>query len=812
MRWLRLALFVASISTAAADTYTWTGGAGDGVFTNPANWSGGAAPAEDGTATVVFTDAGAGTVRLPITANLGQIQFQNSAQSYQFVANSVSVLTLQNGVSASGGGASSFNAAITVNAPTAETIAVANGSVEFNGAVIGAGSLQKTGAGILRISGINTLAGGLTDSAGTISFSNLGGLGLGPIHLAGGQVSVAGGGPVLITNPVSIDADTAFSGVNDQVAVFTGTVTLSKSVTLTANNTEAVFFTGNVTESGGSHQLSVNGLAPIVITGASSYTGGTQVSGGALIFGESASVPQTGSINATALGYVGIAFTDNIQSDFIARLKGSSFAGTIGFDSAPWQSGPTIFSDNLDLSSVSNYKSIGSITTAELAGQINVANGSDYRFGGGGGTIYLDSSLNSTGKNLQVTSTFGAPLTLVLRGLNNYQGATNVLDSVVILDRANTLPTASALNLNGPGYVGITENAGLKMNDFLRRINAIGSSNAIAGIDSANTSVNRVVSDNIDLSLGGTRSQSYYLGTSSRVTLTGQITPPAGADLSLTAVKGGYLTVASTLGSSIPGLVIGQSNSFDPMGGTVELTAANSFSGGTDVRGGTLRVSNNSALGLAGVAVESGGTLSIAGNTTIANALTLNSGSTLTGTGAFASANGITVAHGAMLAPGGLNTIGNLSFNTGLTLGSGGILNLDTIATNSGGITSDLLNVSGGALTLASTGGSPFVIELNSLTTNGVNGAMYSFDSKLNYHWTFATNSSIQGFSSNEFAFDTTHFLNPTDGGTFFVSQNGNSLVINFTPVPEPDTYMLLALGLSAIGVSAWRRRSKQNR
>jgi autotransporter-associated beta strand protein len=383
----------------------------------------------------------------------------------------------------------------------------------------------------------------------------------------------------------------------------------------------------------------------------------------------------------------------------------------------------------------------------------------------------------------------------------------------LILDRANTLPSQSALNLTGPGYVGITENAGLHMNDFLRRINSIGSSDAIAGIDSANTNTNRVVSDAIDLSVGGTRSQSYYLGTSSHVTLTGTITPPTGQSLSLTAIRGGYLTVASTLGSSIPGLIIGQTNSFDPEAGTVELTAANSYTGGTDVRGGTLRVSNNNALGLGGVSVDSGGILSVASNTTVGNAISLNSGAMLTGTGTFASANGLTVGRGAILAPGGLNTIGTLTFASGLTLGGGGILDLDTLNVNTAAsaLSSDRLAITGGSLTLASTGGSPFVIALYSLSSNGVNGALSGFDSHLSYHWTFATATGISGFNSNEFTFDTTHFLNTTDGGSFFVSQNGNSLVINFTPVPEPSTYALLALGLGAIGVSQLRRRARKN-
>jgi hypothetical protein len=74
--------------------------------------------------------------------------------------------------------------------------------------------------------------------------------------------------------------------------------------------------------------------------------------------------------------------------------------------------------------------------------------------------------------------------------------------------------------------------------------------------------------------------------------------------------------------------------------------------------------------------------------------------------------------------------------------------------------------------------------------------------------WTIFQATTITGFVSDgsQFSIDQSQFLG---GGIFSLTQSGTNLVLNFTPVPEPSTYALMALGLGATGLAAWRKRRR---
>jgi autotransporter-associated beta strand protein len=589
-----------------------------------------------------------------------------------------------------------------------------------------------------------------------------------------------------------------------------GTERIGDYITLNLPGSQAINVSSGSLEIDGAlfgGSLVKSGAGSLRINGYNLLTGGTQVDAGALIFSCPNALPVAGLISTSKGGYVGAENASTLKV-MLCQLDPTSFAGSIGLDSAPGSTSPSVYSDQIDVTNLANYAGIGSTTSARLLGNFRVNANQDYRFSGGAGILYVETNLTSGGSGLQIDSVFGQPLTVVLRGSNNFGGALNVLNSVLVLDSGQAIAQGRVLNLANPGYIGTTERFTTSTASFLSLLHAT-SPSAIAGLDSTNSDAPRTIGDAIDLSVGGTRTDPYYLGTSTKVTLTGTITPTVGDSLYLTAVKGGDLVVGSTLGSNIPGLVVGQSNSFDPQGGIVELTGHNNYTGGTKILGGTLLASNNAALSTGAVAVSGGATLDVNSGIQISNTLSLASGARLAGNGSIGTPGGAIFGPGAILSPGGFNRVGTLTFNTGLTLGSGSVIEFDL--KNLSGVPGtgwDFINVKGGRLNLTATSASPITIDLNTLTLNGTAGLLSGFDATQSYNWTFASGT-IAGFSTDKFVFSTTDFANSLNGGSFFVTQGNGGLSISFTPVPEPGTYALLAMGLAVVSVFELRRRRK---
>jgi autotransporter-associated beta strand protein len=238
--------------------------------------------------------------------------------------------------------------------------------------------------------------------------------------------------------------------------------------------------------------------------------------------------------------------------------------------------------------------------------------------------------------------------------------------------------------------------------------------------------------------------------------------------------------------------------------GKLTLSQSNLYSGGTTINAGTVVFGAVGALG-SGAVTLNGGSLVIGDGLSFGNTLNFGiNGGTLGGNATFT--NPLTLGANVTLSPG--NSPGTMTFAAGFTPNDG----LTTIfefkaPTGTPGTDWDLVSISGGIFNLSalSTGG--YTLKLVSLDANDTPGGPIT-GLTAPTSWIIFQAASLSGFATGgtQFTIDSSQFYG---GGFFSVSQSGNNLLLNFTPVPEPSTYALMGLGLAASGLAAWRKRRR---
>jgi autotransporter-associated beta strand protein len=150
-------------------------------------------------------------------------------------------------------------------------LTLGNASGIFSGVIGGSGSLVQT-TGMQTLTGANTYSGGTTLSAGVLVVGNNSALGTGSLSMAAGTtLSFLNAANFTIANPISISGDPSF------------TPPLGTTQTLS----------GAISDGGSPGTLDMSGAGTLVLSGANTYTGPTNVLSGTLNV--------TGSIAASSL-------------------------------------------------------------------------------------------------------------------------------------------------------------------------------------------------------------------------------------------------------------------------------------------------------------------------------------------------------------------------------------------------------------------------------------------------------------------------------------------------------------------------------
>ncbi len=611
--------------------------------------------------------------------------------------------------------ASSFSGAGgSVDLGTARLTLDLSSNTTYAGAILGTGELSKAGAGSLYLSGTNTYTGATTISAGTLQFTQQSALynntpaswthtNLTVVSGATLALNVGGTGEFTALNLDTLKALGNGSG-GFQAGSLLGLDTTNASGGIFAYNSDITDTNGGADALG----LVKLGTGTLTLGGSNTYTGGTTVIAGTLLQEASAAF-------ATNTAYVVNGGTLDLN-DF--DLTASSLSGAGG---------------SVDLGTASLTVDQSSTTT--YSGAILGTGGSVIKQGVG---------------------------TLTLAGSNTYTGGTTVNGGLIAFASGAKLGTG-AITLDGGGLQWASGNT----LDISNRLNPLGAAGGTFDTNGNNVTLATAISGT-----GGslTKNGEGTLTLSGANTYTGGTTLSAGTlaignsdalgSSGIISWEGGTLqfSASNTIDySSRFSTAASQAYTFDTNGqdvtlataltssggtldksgvGTLTLSGANTYDGGTTLAAGTLRQGSNAAFASNTAYTVNGGTLDLNDFALTASSLSGSGGSvdlgsaSLTvdqaGDGTYA---GMTLGTGGLTKAGtGSLTLSNTNTYSGGTTISEGTLVLGHATNtlrNDGAVT-----ISAGTLALGTNSDTVGAVSMSSGSITGsgnLTGSSYSF-------------------------------------------------------------------------------------
>lgn len=587
---------------------------------------------------LVVSNTGAGTI--DITTG-GSISGGGGANAITFTGGT-DTLTLQTGFSLTGN---------IGNGATSLTFSQASGITVPN-VISGAGAVIQAGPGTLTLTGANTYSGATTVNGGTLAIGGGGSIATSSgVTLAGGAVfdiSSAGGGQTI----------QGLSGSLGSI-VSLGSNTLTVGVASGADTYSGALQNGGI-GGGGGGSLTKSGAGTLLLTQVNPYTGATTISGGTLALTGTGAVAASSGVALTAVG---------ANFDISFTSAGASVLGLTGVV------GSTVSLGNQAL-------------TVAVAAGTNTFSGILQDGGIGGGT---GGSLIKSGAG-----------TLLLTQANAYTGSTTVSGGTLALTGTGSVATSSGVALTSgssifdisfttgttvSGLTGVASST-VDLGGQTLTVNQASGSGTFAGVIAdggigggaggalVKSGAGTLVLSGTNTYSGGTTVNGGVLSISSPANLgTGSTLALNSGSLGVTANATFPLAVTVT-GNSGFNIATGTTTTWSGViangatagalsvsgGGTMILTAANTYSGGTTIAATTLQI------GAGGV---TGG---ITGNVTDNGSLVFNRSNTVTFPGAVSGSGSLTQAGSGTLILTGANTYGGsttISAGT-LQIGSGG--------------------------------------------------------------------------------------------------------------------------------------------